>query len=492
MSRINKFTLGLGWGSLSTIVMASFQLVFMAIMARLLEPAQFGLVAVANVSLRFFSYFAQMGISPALIQKPTLEDGDVRAALALSLTISIAFLLLAVASAPAIESFFDMPELSAVTQVLALNFIISGFSAVSLGLMRRNAKFRALAIVEIASYVGGYGLIGLLAAYAGAGVWALVAAFVSQNILTAVISYVIVRHPLGLTHTSDQRRHFLTYGGRYSIIGFIEFLTSNIDALLVGKILGATPAGYYSRAVLLANLPVQQPASVLTKVLFPIMSSVGNRADKQAIGFQLSVVAVGSYAFAAGAGIFAAAADIVIVLLGVNWLEAIPILKVLAWSVGPLYLSHVAGVTLDSLNELSTKFLIQISTLVLLLGLLAVFVPFGSATAIATAVVIVEWVRMLIMGVVLVRLLRISAKDVAIIACCVGVVAVCSGLAVVLASRTMQVEAGFVRLCMEILAGAAGLFAGFLIARRFATLLPAIRFLADRVPRFAKLLPRRA
>ncbi len=490
MSKLNKLAFGVGWGTVSVVAVTVLQLVFMAVMARLLDPAHFGLVAIANVSLRFFSYFAQMGIAPALIQKPTLEEGDIRAALALSLGISTFFFLLAFCSASLIESYFEMSGLGAVTQVLALNFIISGFSSISLGLLRRNGNFRAIAIIEIISYVGGYGLVGLTAANSGAGVWALVAAFISQTTLSAVLSYAVARFPLKVHHTAAQRSHFLSYGGRYSVIGFIEFLCSNIDALLVGKLLGAAPAGFYNRAVLLANLPVQQPTNVLTGVLFPIMSSVGNQHDKQSVSLQLSALLVGSYAFAVGAGICAAAPDIVKVLLGNKWLDTIPVLQVLAWSVGPLYVSHVAGVTLDSMNELSLKFKIQFSLLMFLVVLFALFAPSGSVITIARVVVVTEWVRVFVMSLVLVRLLKVQVREAGIIVACVAIVALSSGISILLVFQTMDAAtSSVIRLGGEILVGAIGFVMGLMAVRTLAVRLPSVRYLALQVPLFAKLLP---
>ena len=490
MSKLDKLANGVGWGTVSVATVTVLQLVFMAVMARLLDPAHFGLIAIANVSLRFFSYFAQMGIAPALIQKPTLEEGDVRAALALSLMISSIFCLLALCSAPLIGHYFEMIDLAAVTQVLALNFVILGFSSISTGLMQRNGAFREIAIIEIISYVVGYGLVGLIAANSGAGVWALVAAFMSQTVLSAILGYAVIRYPLGLRHTAVQRGHFLHYGGKYSVIGFIEFLSSNIDALLVGKLLGASSAGFYNRAALLANLPVQQPANVLTKVLFPIMSSIGNQHDKQSISLQLSTLLVGSYAFAVGAGIYAAAPDIVRVLLGNKWLEAIPLLQVLAWSVGPLYVSHVAGVTLDSMNQLSIKFKIQMSMLALMMILFALFAPSASATSIAMVVVVAEWIRLVIMSLVLTRVLKISLQETALIMACVAIITLCSMLPILAVFQGLDTAIpSFIRLGVEVLAGLVGFLAGLGLVRTLAARLPAIRFLAVRVPRFARLLP---
>ena len=136
MSKLASLASGVAWGTVSIAIITIFQLVFMAVMARLLDPADFGLVAIANVALRFYSYFSQMGIAPALIQKKTLSDGDIRAALALSLGVSVFFFLLAVSTAGLVERFFDMDSLALVMQVLAINFIVFGFSAITLGLIR--------------------------------------------------------------------------------------------------------------------------------------------------------------------------------------------------------------------------------------------------------------------------------------------------------------------------------------------------------------------
>ena len=313
----------------------------------------------------------------------------------------------------------------------------------------------------------------------------------TQSTLTAVLSYAVIRHPLGLRHSAALRRHFYNFGGRYSVISFTEFLTGNLDALIIGKMLGAAPAGYYNRAILLANLPVQQPANILTKALFPIMSSVGNQHDKQIISLQLSTLLVGSYAFAVGAGIFVAASDIVTVLLGNQWLDTIPILQMLSWSVGPIYTSHVAGVTLDSMNKLKIKLRIQITILILLIVLLLLVAPRGSALDIAAVVVATEWIRVFLMEVTLVRLLRISVRELGLITLCIAIITVSTSVPIWSISELMSPNViSIIRLSAEIVVGAIGLLLGILITRYIAVRLPAIRFLAQRASIVAKLLPK--
>jgi O-antigen/teichoic acid export membrane protein len=346
-------------------------------------------------------------------------------------------------------------------------------------------------MIDVVSYVIGYGLIGLGAAYYGLEVWALVAAFLSQMTLTAVLSFVAIRFPFDFHYSSAQRRHFLKFGGRYSFIGFTEFLSASLDALVIGKLLGATTSGLYSRASLLANLPVQQPANILTKALFPIMSSVGNQREKQIIGLQLSALLVGAYAFAVSVGIYIAAPDIIKVLLGDKWLPAVPILQMLSCAVGPNYISHVAGVTLDSLNRLRLKLLIQLFMLVLICALLLWAVPTGNVINIALAMVIMEWVRVGSMAVKLSRLLHIPAKQMLLIVACIAIVATCTGLCIYGVTLLLTADMNPVfRLIAEIAAGASGLSLGFLLTRYLAVYLPAIRFLTQQSPKFAKLFPK--
>jgi len=489
LSKLSKLATGVRWGTVSLVVITSFQLVFMAVMARLLDPADFGLVAIANVALRFYSYFSQMGIAPALIQKKTLTDGDVRAALSISLGVSSLFFLLAVLTSEFIGSFFDMKSLALVMQVLALNFIVSGLSAISLSLMRRNSKFKALAIIEIISYVLGYGVVGIGFAYSGAGVWSLVAAFLSQMIVTAILSYSVVRFPIKFKHAKEDRKHLINYGGSYSIVGFFEFLFCNIDALIIGKIMGATTTGYYSRALLLANLPVQHPANILTKALFPIMSSVSNELDKQSISVQLSVLLVGSYAFAVSVGVYLASSDIVRVLLGDKWLESIPILNILTFSVGPVFVHHIISVTLNSMGELKIKMLIQIPTFVLLAILIILAAQTEDVLNIALAVVVVEWVRVCIFSWVIIRMLKIPVKNIIKIILSIVVVIMTTGGLIYavqhLVSKDLSVT---IILSVKIIFGTIGLGLGLFVSRYIVYQLPAVIYLADRMPVFAKIM----
>lgn len=491
MSILQKFKSGVGWGTVSVVVVTLFQLVFVSVMARLLEPQDFGIVAVAHVCLRFFTYFAKMGIGPALIQKPKLTSDDVSAALAMSLGISTFFFFVLFSLSGLIEDFFNMKDLASVTSILALNFVVVGFSSVSISLMRRKGAFKKIAIVELVSYVLGYGIFGLGSAFIGLGIWALVIAFMSQSLLAAAISYSFERHSLRVRHNRTDRKHFLSYGGRYSIIGFIEFLSSNIDAFVIAKTLGAEPAGLYNRSLLLANLPVQQPANVLSKVLFPLLSTKNNGRRRQSYSAQFSALVVGIYGYSVSIGIFFAATDIVEVMLGPAWSESIPLLKILSWSVGPMYVSHVLGVTFDAMDQLKPKLKIQGVSLLLMLVLIVLATPSRNAENIAFAIVTTEWFRLIATGLFLIRFLNISVIEALTIVLSICFSVTVTGLLVGLSGYLIPFGVSpVVSLLAKIMAGAFGLGLGLVFAGVIGYRQPAVRLFISKVPRLQKLFHR--
>lgn len=486
-SSLSKALHGIGWGGLSTVVNVLFQLVFMAVMARLLDPVHFGLIAIANVMLRFLTYFAQLGVGPALIQKPELMDGDVRAALSMSLGISALCTVIAIIAAPFIADYFAMPMLEPVIQALSVNFLLGGLSAVSLSLLRREMRFKHIAIIESSSYVLGYGLVGIILAYLGFGVWALVGAVLSQSTLSALLAYLFSRHDFGWRHHKQQRAHFFKFGARYSLIGFIEFLSGSLDSLIVGKFFGTSAAGIYGRASLLTQLPVQQPANIITRALFPVISRLGDQ--RQIASLQVSVLVLGSYALAVSLGIIAAAPDIVTVLLGDKWLEAIPVVQILALAVAPQYLAHLIGVTLDAMGALKPKLRIQAGVLALQIVAFSLMVPYGMQ-GIAGAIVLAELTRFMLMAGLINRLLKPSAVEFRLIFSVVLLAGLSSFSLIWLAAHALPAEMPrWLHLLLEIAAGGIALVGVAWLSRKFLGRLPVVGELAQRLPRFGRFIP---
>lgn len=393
MSLITKALSGVRWTTFAMVTNVSFNIGYTAVMARLLTPAAFGLVAMAQIAIRFLSYFAQLGISPAIIQKPDLSPRDIRAALTLSVLVSSTLFGLMWALAPAASDFFGNPEIAPILRALASAFLVSGVSVVSLGILRRELKFKQLAIVEIAAYTIGYGVVGVGSALAGYGVWSLVFAVIGQEIVTLLVAYYLVRHPLNPLFSADELRHFLGFGSKYSVIGFLEFIGANVDALLIGRWYGDTILGLYNRAQLVVKLPMHHIGTAITKVLFPVLSSAQSDKQKIAQAFLIGWLFIGTIAASVSMSLVPAAADAVKTLLGEQWLEAIPIVRIAAFAVPFAFLTVVCGIVCDAQGLLLPKLVIQSVTL-LTLGLSILVLKDDGITGFALAMVITEAIRL--------------------------------------------------------------------------------------------------
>lgn len=386
---LDKSIGGMKWSALSTIVNMVFQIFFMVVMARLLEPSAFGVVAMAMVAVKVANYFAQLGIGPALVQKKVLEDVDIRVAFTLSVFLGCVAGGVIYALAPIVGQWLGNILLVDVIRVLTLSFLISGLSTVPIYLLRRRLKFREIAFVESLSYVLGYGTCGVLLALNGAGVWSLVGAVLCQHLFAYILSYHFTHHPMLPILDRRAIKHFYDFGSRYSIIGFLEFIGSNLDTLMIGKFLGDTATGIYNRAFMLTNLPVQHIVNSLTKVMFPILSEAQHDRHKVGQAYLVFLFLVGSLSGSISFGMIPAAEDLVKTLLGDKWEEAIPVLQVLAGAVPFVFLSHISGITLDALGILQPKIRIQ-SASIIVLGSMMYFLSDFGLLGFAMAVVITE------------------------------------------------------------------------------------------------------
>ena len=405
--RARQIVSGLGWSVLSSLANAGAQFVFIAVLARLLEPHDFGLMAMAVISLRFVSCFAELGFAQALIQKPTLERGDAATALAMSLALGGGLCASVALLAPLAALYFHAPGLGPVLAALGLSLVLATVAGLPLSLLRREARFGRVAAVESIAFIAGYGGVGIACALAGAGVWSLVAATLSQQLLMAGLAFASARVDLARP-TRRAAQHFWRFGSRYSTIGFLEFLFANIETLVIGRSLGQAQLGLYNRAITLSNLPVEQAVGAVNKVMFPALAAWGHDRPRLADGFLVLLLAVGMVGAALACGLSAAAADVVALLLGPRWAAAAPIVAIVAFAVPPMFMYVVCGVTLDSVAALGPKLRLQAVALLAKASLVA-WAAAAGVPAIAAAVVVAELLRLALGLGLVVRVVGVAA-----------------------------------------------------------------------------------
>lgn len=381
---------GLRWTLSGTFATFVAQLVYTAVMSRLLTPSDFGLLALALFVLRFVSHFAQGGLSSAIVQRPVLEARDVRATFTLSITTGVvAYAVLWLLAPYAVAILGAPPRLTSVCRAVGLTLVISTVGSTATGLLRRSMRYRTIALIELSSYLAGYCGIGLMSALTGSGIWSLVYAAIGQSALMTLGSYTFARHDLRPLVDRVPMRKMSSFGAQVSFVGFLEFLTIGIDNLLVSRYAGIEALGQYNRAILIAVLPLQQIATAVGKVLFPIFSRIQLDHERLRRAYLDSISMSTLLFLPMAAAIGASASNFVLVLLGGGWQVAAQLVPILAAAAALHVVVYFPASMAEAIGKVPMKALIECLHLsTLLLGTGFVVACDGGLLGLVTAVLV--------------------------------------------------------------------------------------------------------
>ncbi len=329
MTLKRQATAGVFWVSVSTVVNNLFTLLTRYILARMLLPAQFGLVSMAYIAIDFLQMFREMGFASALIYR----KGDMRRAadtmFITVIAIATALFLLAFLAAPFVAVFFRSADLTLVFRVLSLNILISAFGQVQFSLLAKNLAFREKLLPDLVPTVA-YGVIAVSLALMGMGVWSLVIARVVDSILTSALAWVVVPwwRP-NLRFDRQEAEDLFDYGKHIVGSSVLIYFITNLDNTFVGRVLGEEQLGYYGFAYNQANLPATQISRIIGQVLFPAYSKIQDdlMALRDAFFRSLHYVSLLSIPVSIGTIVFAA--PLINTLYGQRWAPAILPLQIL-------------------------------------------------------------------------------------------------------------------------------------------------------------------
>jgi len=413
MSKSNikgKVISGLFWTSGATLVSVLSQIAYTSIMGRLLDPSDYGLMAMGDIILRFVSYFSGMGLSQALVQKANVNTDDIRAAFTSSIMLGLFLYSLFWFLSPFSIYIFPAEELVPVIRTMALSFVISSLFLTSNALLRKELKFNITTkIAVISSLLTSFG-IGLPLAYFGYGVWSLVISSLSQSAISGVWAYSIVRHDVRLSFIWKDYKPLLSFGLKISINSFLIFLSYNLNTVLIGNLLGSKSLGYYNRASYMAQLPIQYFTQSISQVLFPAMSKLQNDIERLKKAYLTSS---GYLAFAiipTCTGMSIAAEPLILVFLGKQWEPSIPIFQILVFAPIFNFLAIFGNSSLDATNRVGLKIKITlIHIAIMLIGIISLY-RLGSI-GLALAVVIADLVKYIILLFITKKYLQYTAKQ---------------------------------------------------------------------------------
>ena len=451
---------GMSWSYITAGLVAVVQVFYVAVTSRLLPPRAFGLYAIALLVMNTADTFAGMGVAQALIQRESVSREDVRAASTSGIGLGLLFFATLWLLAPAIAGFFTEPEAIEVLRVMGIHFVFIGFGLTSQALLRRDHRFRELAVAHCVSNVIGYGIVGPAMAVAGAGVWSLAAAVLGSHLLHNGFTYLYARHPLRPTFAVRAFKSLYGFGARVSLLTLFEFLGKQLDTFAVGRYATTGLLGQYSRAFVVVSLPLgQHLRQAITRVMFPGFSRIQMDVQRVTRAYLSVVTLCGALMLSVAAGMAVASREIVLVLLGGQWDVAIRLVPLFAVAVSFNVMTRFAELVCQAKAELNKVIALQVAYLVLLAGAYVAVSGIGGVMPFAAVLAAGEIARHIGFTALLRKVFGIRFIDVAL-AYAPAVVAA-GGVAgmVFLGRQTVRIDALPIQgvLAAEMLCGALGL-----------------------------------
>ncbi|MER2518241.1 MAG: lipopolysaccharide biosynthesis protein [Candidatus Accumulibacter phosphatis] len=295
---------------------------------RILNPTDYGLLAMASVFVAFLGLMATAGLGPAIVQASKVDDTMLRQILGLIILVNLTLFCLLFFAAPLIAGFFDETRLTDIIRVLSLQFVISSFSLVPDSLLGRELKFKIRALIDLSTHVAG-GTLTLALALSGYGVWSLVAGAIFSAMLKAIgVNFAVPS--LGWPSFSFHGiGRLISFGGKVTLGRVLWFFYIQADMFIAGKLLGKEALGFYSVAMHLASLPVQKISGILNQVAFPAFSKIQNDPEMIKSHVLKAVRILSFFSFPVLLGISSVAPELVHLLLGSKWEPAIFPLQIL-------------------------------------------------------------------------------------------------------------------------------------------------------------------
>jgi len=319
---------GVKWSTIGTAGKQIVMVLFSILLARVLGPSAYGIVAQAIVLMTLMSLLLDQGVSAALISSPKVSSQLAGAASSLNLLLALVLAGATIAFALPIANFFETEELVHILWVLSIAIVLKALAIVPRMLLSRSLNFRAQAVADLsAAIVGGVSALGL--ALNGWGFWALVAQIIIVDGLTAVMLLIAARPPLP-NGRLDLLRETAGFSTRVFASNLIAYTVQNLDNVLIAKFLGTGSLAYYSLSYRVLTTPVQMAGQVVTRVLFPAVSRIRHSGGDVTAVIARSAQSISLLTFPAMALVAASANQSVPLLLGAQWIPAAPVLSILA------------------------------------------------------------------------------------------------------------------------------------------------------------------
>lgn len=301
------------------------------ILARLLSPAEFGLFGMISVLIAIGSTLIDGGLTSSIIRTPNASQKDYSTVFVINLVGSIIIYCVVFVTAPAVAKFYNQEVLTNIIRVFCIVFVINAFNSVQRARLTKEMDFKTQMIIQLPSVIAG-GILGIILAYNGFGVWSLVWMYLLQSFLSALQHWVYSGWKPDLKLDKAAFLYHFNFGYKMTLSSLLVTLYSNIYTVIIGKYFSAAQLGFYTRALSLRQLPISNLSSALNKVTYPMLASINHddvrlksvykRVMQQVIFWVAPVLIL----------LMVVAEPLISFLLTDKWLPAVPYFQILCIS----------------------------------------------------------------------------------------------------------------------------------------------------------------
>ena len=350
-----KATSGVAWSAFERFGQQGCALVVQLVLARLLAPEQFGLIAMVMVFVLLSNVLVECGFGRAIVQRKEVDDLDLNTVFYFNILtggfLSVGLYVLA----PYIASFYGETQLIEVIRFLSMGVVFGSFGLVHQSIMNRNMQFKKLFWVTFPATILS-GIMGVVLAYLGYGLWALVGYVIGQRFFTTLCLWIKSDWHPGLSFSMSRLRDMFPYASRLAISGLLDQGFQNIYVLVIGKLYMPVEVGYFQQARTIQRLPVTNIYSILGRISFPLLAGIQEDIIRTKAAMRKLVQLSSLCCFLLMAAMAALAEPLIATLIGEKWLPCVPYLKWLC-IVGALYPVHGLNLNLLVAHGRSDLFL---------------------------------------------------------------------------------------------------------------------------------------
>lgn len=376
---------GVFWSAVEKYSGLVISIVISMVLARLLSPKEYGVVAIATVIIVFLQMFCTMGIGPAIIQRKDLSEQDLNSIFTFSLSIGTVLSTLFFCSSWAIAAFYDNPQLVPVCQILSVALLAASANMVPSALMNRDKRFKENARRNLTFQII-CGAASVIAAFKGAGVYALLISPVITPIGIFIWNRQYYKVRIDWSYNLEPIKRIFSFTSYQFLSEFVNYFSRNLDKLIIGKFLSVDALGVYEKSYRLMQLPLQNVSGVISPVLQPILRDLDG--DKTELGHKFAKVIrlIATISFPMGTILFFMSSECIHLFYGDKWDAAIPVFRILALSIPLQMTMSISGVPYLVCQDTKTKFWVGIrNTITTVIGFIVAVIFWNTIEAMAWA-----------------------------------------------------------------------------------------------------------